>query len=189
MESFIYLIIKKNTTSILIRKKKFFHKKGAIYMRLTLQTCFLGVLSFRRHTSEIMLNVYKNIRLKSKMRGKVIFTFVCFTMITKSEIRNIKIFYYHQLALDDLFQSAYYRVSENQFQHQSGESARFHVLTRSRYINCCIQQQQFWELSVEFLTTSTRHYINENSTQSIVSGVQCLCPYLIFELVCCLVDE
>ena len=54
MESFIYLVIKKNTTSILKRKNKFFHKKGAICMGITLQTCFLGVLLFRRHTSEIM---------------------------------------------------------------------------------------------------------------------------------------
>ena len=48
MESFIYLIIKKkNTISILKRKKKKkkIHKKGAICMVITLQTCFLGVLS------------------------------------------------------------------------------------------------------------------------------------------------
>ena len=45
MESFIYLILKKNTISILKRKKKILHKKGAICMAITLQTCFLGVLS------------------------------------------------------------------------------------------------------------------------------------------------
>ena len=58
-------------------------------MDITFADVFLNTYVFY-HLGSFRNNVYKNIRLKSIMREKVTFIFVC--IITKFEIRNIKIF-------------------------------------------------------------------------------------------------